>query len=47
MMGFLATYGAQIVLPVFLGLFFAYGFWAYRPRNAKKMKDYGMIPFKE
>ena len=47
MMDWLVNHGAEVVLPVFLTVFLGFGFWAYRPKNKDRMKEYGNIPFKE
>jgi cbb3-type cytochrome oxidase subunit 3 len=43
----LADNGPLIVLPVFMVIFFAFGFWAYRPKNKANMENYANIPLKE
>jgi cbb3-type cytochrome oxidase subunit 3 len=44
---FLAAQGPLIVLPAFMAIFFAFGFWAYRPKNKSMMNDIAQIPLKE
>lgn len=47
LIGWVATNGSMIVLPVFMAIFFAYGFWAYRPKNKAQMDQYAHIPLME
>ena len=47
MMDFLAKYGSMIVHPVFMAVFFGFGYWAYKPSNKKQMEAFGDIPLKE
>lgn len=47
MIDWLAAHGAIVVMIVFMVIFCGFSFWAYRPSNKNKLKNYGQIPLME
>lgn len=47
MMDWLTANASMVVLVLFMAIFLAFAFWAYRPANRAMLKEYGDIPLKE
>ena len=45
-MDFIAKHSGEITSVFFFSMFVIIAFWAYLPRNKKKLQEYGNIPFK-